>query len=265
MNIEGLDIKSYELSLFCDEKDQPEFVRCRIPGLEEKAIPESLLPDLQSLIEHLLSSLRLSFRMDVMLAGPHAAWSFFPEGQPHSMSLLIKEFDTRVYDPQQTKGIFVHTFNIRELMRLYVDGVDIRIPLQYRFLSLYRILENKFRHRGRWNKGALEAYLAPHSNGLRALGFRGTPSRIIHDLRDRCTHIRTGQKGAREVLGVTHLNHREAVRVARVLPFLRSVGATIINERTDGKFTLITDVVEEGLQKVAGGGRSVGHESWKSG
>src|SRR5450759_5279981 len=146
VQVQALDQKTYELSLYCDKQGSPEFARCRIPDLETEAIPNATLPLLQSLKEHLLSILRLTYRPDTMLAMPGTAWAFIENGQPAKMSLLIDEFGSTSYDPEPTKNLFIHSFEFRELMRLYVDGVDDRLPLQYQFLSLYKLLELCFRN-----------------------------------------------------------------------------------------------------------------------
>jgi hypothetical protein len=251
LTVHALDAKEYEVSLFCDPQGHPEFARCRIAGLPEKAIPESLLPLLQSIREHLLSSLRLTFRPDVMFAVPSTVWSFFPEGQPYGVNVLIEEFGSAAYSPERTKDIFVHSYNIRELMRLFVDGVDARIPLQYRYLSFYKLIENRFRNQANWDRSALTDFLRPYAQSFSDLGFKGTPASVLHALRDKCAHIKTGSREGREVLGVTHLNHGEVVRIESILPHLRAICAQIINERTDGKFIMNTEIVHEGPRPMA--------------
>lgn len=251
LTVHALDRKEYEVSLHCDEQGQPEFARCRVCNVESEAIPESLLPLLQLLKEHMLSSLRLTFRADAMLAEPSAVWAFVPEGGREEVKLHVQEFGSTPYDPQKTKDIFALSFNIRELMRLYVDGVDVRIPLQYRFLSLYKLIENRFRKGGHWDKKSLAAFLEPFASHFIKQGFTGTPASVLHGLRDRCAHIKTGGNEEREALGVTHLNHAAAIRVEKVLPCLRAICAAVVNERADGKFALKTEVVYEGPYRAA--------------
>ena len=246
LNVHALDDKVYEIGLYCDPQGQPEFARLAIPELQSEAIPEAVLPLIQSIQEHLLSTLRLTFKSDAMLAQPSTVWSFIADGTPKQTKLVIQEFGGQTYDPNKTKDLFIHTFNVRELIRLFVDGVDTRIPLQYRFLSLYKVLENRFRKQSRWDHKALAAILEPHKISFERLGFHGTPASTLHDLRDRCAHIKTGK----DVLGVTHLNLKEAARVESILPYLRATCATVINERADGKFALVTEVIHDGLRPI---------------
>ncbi len=247
--VQAPDQKTYELSLYCDKQGNPEFARCRIPDLETEAIPDATLPLLQSLKEHLLSILRLTYRPDTMLAMPGTAWAFIENGKPAELSLLIDEFGSTLYESERTKNLFIQSFELRELMRLYVDGVDERVPLQFRFLSLYKLLELRYRKHGQWNKKALADLLTSYAKAFKDQGVRGEPAAILHELRDKCAHIKTGSKGKREVLGVTHLNLAEVARVKRILPALRAVCAACINERADGKFVPRTDVLVQGFQR----------------
>lgn len=244
--IHTIDKNEYEVALYCDAHGQPEFARLEIPKLQDKVIPEPMLPLIQSIREHLLSALRLTFKSDVMFAQPSTVWAFIEGDGIREVKLVIQEFGEHIYDPQKTKDLFVHTFNIRELIRLFVDGVDTRIPLPYRFLSLYKILENRFRKQSRWDNEALADLLQPHAENFIKLGFRGTPASALHGLRDRCAHIKTGK----DVLGVTHLNLKEAARVESVLPYLRAICAVVINERSHGKFWLVTEVVHDDFRHV---------------
>lgn len=228
--------EEHELCLFSDDNNEPEFGRLRLNRLASEVIPESALPLLQAVKEHLLTSLRLTYKQDIVLAEPSTVWSFVTSGEDHNVQLNFHEFGHRVFDPQKARDIFAHTYNIREVARLYADGVDTRLPLQYRFLSLYKMLENRYRTRGRWDHAGLAALLDPYAGSLTELGFQIKPAALLHEMRDRCAHITTGNSGRKEVLGVTHLNLKEAARVENVLPVLRAVCAAVINERSDGKF-----------------------------
>lgn len=241
--VNDIDKTTYELSLFCDKVGEPEFARLIIPNLITEQLPHGLLPLLQSIQEHMLSVLRLTYRPDAMLARPTAVWSFIADDKPPVVKVAIQEMRSNVHDPEKTRTVFIHTFEIRELLRLFVDGSDDRIPLQYRYLSLYKMLESRFRKLGRWDGRGLEGLLHPHVESLLKLGLNAKSTSILHDLRDGCAHIRTGRGGRREVLGVTHLNPKELVRVESMLPYLRSMCAHILNERLEGKVAFSTEVV----------------------
>ena len=239
--------KPYELSLFCDSAGAPEFARCRIPDLTRRAIDTEHLPALQVMSEHLLTALRLTCDPSISFARPGAVWAFFDEGSPHELGLDIETISEGRWEPATAQAIFEHSIEIRELMRLYADGVDQRIPLQYRYLSLYKVLEANFRTDGMWNYAALKNHLAPHAQGFKSAGAFSDPVKYLHALRDRCAHIRTGGKGRRQTIGITHLNHEAASSVEKLLPYVTAAAAAAINARSKGKFKLSEEPVFQGM------------------
>jgi hypothetical protein len=226
----------YELTVFCDEQGSPEIARLRIPNLPEEKIPEKVSPIIQTVKEHLLTALRATFRRDISL-WDHCAWAFFDEDKPYSINLRADYFGRDIFEPDKSSGFFVATFPMREVVRLYVDGTNPGLPLQYRFLSMYKILENHFKSKGRWNKKALDVFLEKFSSEFYAQGFQGNLAGVLHNLRDKCAHIKVGTR--RESLGVTHLNHVEAVRAEKALKVLNNVCASVLNERAEGAFTVM--------------------------
>ena len=225
----------YEFALFCHEDGSPEFARVRIPHLNTEKIPEDTLPLLQILKEHLISTLRLAYREDIQIF-PMATWSFFDEGKEHKMGLEIEIYDPTQLDVNLVKSFFSASMRYREEIRLLVDGRDARLPLQYRFLSYYKIIEDKFKNAGRWDTKQLDKFLEAYRARFVEKGFNKKPASLIHELRDRCVHIRTGTK--KEVFGVTQLNHKEAVRVAEMLPLLSDICKELINKKAAGALVI---------------------------
>jgi hypothetical protein len=169
-------------------------------------------------------------------------WSFVPKGNPHAVGLEIQEIDHVTYNPASTRELFVQSLDTREHLRLFVDGADKRIPLQYRFLSFYKLLELLFRENGYWRTAALEALTSKYAQDFRSAGIDGSFVAKLHSYRDRCAHIRTGAKGTKQVMGVTHLRLEDASQVERMLPILAAVTASALNERTLGKYALSENV-----------------------
>lgn len=229
------DGRTYDLSLFCDERNFPQIVRCRIPDLSDEQIPKEVLPVLQTLKEHLLSTLRLTFRHDISLWHT-AAWSFFDNGTPHDVRLEVTMLGEPQFDAEKARNLFISSFPFREDIRLLVDGTDSRVPLQYRVLSLYKLLETYFKTKGQWDKKAFDSFLSRFRTDFEALGFQGHPSSTIHAIRNMCAHIKTGTR--KERFGVTHLNHSEAVRAERALKVLKKVCSALLSEKAGGAFTV---------------------------
>lgn len=233
---------TYHLSLYIDAEGQPDFGRLMITGLPTEEVPAKAMPLIQSLREHLLSAIRLSHQSSTSFAA-YQCLAFVADGKPPGIHLQVAEQVNNQYSPEQTKQVFNATFEIRELMRLYLDGCDERLPLQYRYLSFFKLLEASYRSHGHWEHKTVNELLQTYADAFKQLGFRGSPFSTLHDMRDRCAHIRTGKN----VLGVTHLNLTEVAKAEKLLPYMRAIGARIINIRSAGKFVMNTNVQELGF------------------
>ncbi|MBI2170868.1 MAG: hypothetical protein HYU30_02440 [Chloroflexi bacterium] len=146
---------THTLALFVGDGGLPQYARLRLSNIETENIPEAILPMLQSVKEHLISVLRVTFDPQMTLF-PYPFWTFIEEGKPNRTGLEITQFAQKVAsDPERVKRVFVGSFSHREELRLFVDGLDQRLPLQYRYLSLYKILELEFKTRGHWHDDKL--------------------------------------------------------------------------------------------------------------
>jgi len=213
-------------ALFLDATGRPAYGRVRFHCGDEDQIPKQRLPLLQSLKEHFLSVLRLEYSEDAYLF-PHPFWAFIRLGDHHSIGLGIQRFEPApALDSVAFRNLFSASFKHREEIRLLIDGADKRIPLQYRYLSLYRLLELYLRTGRQWDQSELESSLQPHADRLRQAGFSRMPVKALHEMRDSCAHIRTGQE-----FGVTHLNLDQAARVEKFLPILIDVCVSLLNSR----------------------------------
>ena len=237
----------YEFALLCGESGLPELARVRIPNLTEDKIPENVLPLLQGLKEHLLSTLRLTFRQDIYLF-PIAVWSFFDKDN-YELNLRIEPPDDVVLGAEITKNLFSASLGHREELRLLVDGNDSRLPIQYRILSFYKLIEHEFKSNGQWKIEELDTFLSTYSSQFNELGFTIQPAKVLHIIRDKCAHIKTGAK--KEARGLTHLNHKETALADRLLPLLRVICTDIVNRKAENLFRLgdITPWFERELTK----------------
>lgn len=222
----------YELSVFCDSKMVPDFARLIIPDLSTEEIPEKFRPLLLMSKEHLLSCLKLTYAHDIEMF-PNSIWAFVDATKPYHLGFdLTKNFEEKPLDADTLKNFFSASFSFRDEVRLILDGSDAKIPLQYRYLSLYKLLEIEFKQSGAWDYTALNSALDTYRNDFKELGFETKPSNLLHEIRDKCAHIKTGRQ--QEMLGVTHLNFIEAERVEKLLPILRDVCRDILNQKAAG-------------------------------
>jgi hypothetical protein len=222
-------------ALFLDEIGFPSHARLAFPNLAHDEIPPQFLSLIQAVREHFLSVLRLTFRQDALLF-PHPVWGFVEHMDSFSIALDIIPFHAvpGPFQAENARDVFTQTFTHREEVRLLLDSRNPHIPLQYRFLSLYRLVELVYRPRGRWRDTELTEALSPYASRFQKAGFTEKPLSVIHSLRDKCAHIRT----PRGSFGVTHLNHREAAKVQACLPVLFDFCRALVNERSNGHFEL---------------------------
>jgi hypothetical protein len=125
------------------------------------------------------------------------------------------------------RNVFLQTATIRPVMRLVSDAQNPMLPLQYQFLSLYKGFEFEFRIARKWI--GLKEALAPYEERFTALNVgKKTIANTLHDLRDKCAHIKIG---ADDELGVIGLGDAAAKRVALALPLFREVILTHISAK----------------------------------
>ena len=80
------------------------------------------------------------------------------------MGLEIQEFTNLNFDIEKMKRLFAGSFPYREEIRLFIDGNDGRIPLQYRYLSLYKVIELHYKKHGQWHEDGLELLLEKYAS-----------------------------------------------------------------------------------------------------
>jgi hypothetical protein len=228
--------KQYVFAMFVDNAGLPEYARLTIPDLNDNEIPESLLPMIQTVREHCLAILRITYQPDVNLF-PRPFWTFQDDITAYTMGLEISRIrEQMLFDHQRTRRLFIGSFDFRDELRLFIDGFDNRIPLQYRYLSLFKILEMYYRTNDEWLESDLQNIIQPYESDFLDIGVRQKPLKHLHAIRDKCAHIKT--RGKRKTLGVTQLNHKEYKEVQQVLPILSKICVAAINQRAAGKFTI---------------------------
>jgi hypothetical protein len=195
------------------------------------------------LMDHMLSVLRITYDHEVarlswndqtISLGTHDK-----DGLPN-LSVDISDVTPPRHgecDFESIARVFAGSAKIRHLMKLLSDTQLLSLPLQYRYLSLYKIFELEFKFAGKWN--GLEALLTPYEEQYRALNVSDRALKnIIHELRDKCAHIKTGGK---DDLGIVGMDHADTRIVNALVPLLMRIIANHISE----KYTHLKLVVSE--------------------
>jgi hypothetical protein len=221
------------LALFTDDRGLPLYGRLTIPHLPDENVPDALLPVIQEAKEHLLSALRFGWHQDVVYF-PRPVWTFTNDGEAQDIGLGVTLEGEFPFDAEKARQVLVGGYPLREEIRLFIELGDGRIPLQYRYLSGYKILELHFKSRGKWQKKGFEKFLQPFDTAAKKLGIPKFLPKYLHDLRGKCAHIRTGK----DVFGVTHLSSKKAGEVERFLPLLSEMALAVINARGGKAFSI---------------------------
>ncbi len=118
----------------------------------------------------------------------------------------------------------------RPLIKLLADAQMPSLPLQYRYLSLYKILELEFRMAGRWV--GLQKLLVLYDDDYKALNIstRSLPN-LIHEMRDKCAHIKVD---GNDDLGIVGLDGPDAKIVAELAKLLRRILTNYLTSRAMG-------------------------------
>jgi len=229
------ETKEYRVS-FYTSNNQLYMIRIEIPDVPDEVIPEIDLEPIQTIREHIVSVLRLTYDHEVSLF-PRPLWNFIKEGQEPNLHIKIDKITNPNFTPHvaNIRNVFVTTFPTRVQIKLLSDAQDARLPLQYRYLSLYKILEMEFKKRGKWTREYVE-FVSGFEERFKNLGICMKPTNYIIYLRDRCAHIKTG-KG---MLGITQLSNKDMIEVNRFLPLMTEICAGVVNKKyRDKGFSLV--------------------------
>jgi hypothetical protein len=222
--------KDFEVSLFADEnKSRITLIRITVPNCVEEKIPDEDLPIVQAIKEHMLSVLRVTYDNRASIWDLNW-WTFIDDGAPRSTGISLKQFIEGRPDFDNIRSVFVATHSIRPQLRLLADARDPHVPLQYQYLSLFKLLELEFKSGGDFTE-EFNQFLGRFQEAYDKLSIgRQFLRNYVHELRDRCAHIVIG-KGR---MGVTQLSNEDALEVTKFMPLMVRICAVRLNERYGG-------------------------------
>jgi hypothetical protein len=187
------------------------------------------------LVDHTLAVLKLTHDLGVDLVrwgentisvGAHDV-----KGKP-DLNIRISEIvgaQTEIA-AENIRNVLVASMGHRPLIKLLADSQMPLLPLQYRYLSLYKILELEFRVAGRWI--GLQKLLEPYNDDYKALNISERPlPNLIHQMRDRCAHIKVG---GNDSLGIIGLDGPDAKIVTELVKLLRRILTSYLNSKSMG-------------------------------
>jgi hypothetical protein len=199
-------------------------VRLAFPDVENKTFEledRKLFDRFQKLM---LDAIRLAYDpcAEYFRAGENLCYvyTFEESGAPPSLDMRLVQQINPEYrvNVEAIRQLFAAPKVLRPVLHLFADSGDVRAPVQFRFLSLYKILEM---HYGEIRpKKKVNVFLKP-----RLAMFRTeypdvtTPEAacvVLRDLRNRCAHIIVG----RGDLGFSHFE-TPPDEVVKAMPIIR--------------------------------------------
>lgn len=186
------------------------------------------------LMDHMFAVLRFTYNADVAAVrfGENriSLGSHDNDGKPSLAIKMRPENDESYRVPSDNiRNVFVSSMKIRHLMKLLSDTQNPEIPLQYQFLSLYKIFELEFRRGRKWH--GLNELMLKYKDRYQALKLKQRSlESLMHELRDKCAHIKVG---GNDDLGIVGLDGPDAKIVASAMPLLKQ----IVIEHISSKYT----------------------------
>jgi hypothetical protein len=202
-------------------------LRVMIPLLQEEKLTDKDCSLIQDLKEHALSILRLCYDADSQLT-PFTFWHFTDSGTGPSLDLRAEELLNSQWrlDSENFKNSYLNGYDNRHQLHLLSEALNQRVPIQFRFLSVYKFLEHEYKDGGSW-KPDLEVLLDRFQASFDQLQLSTLPlKKYIHALRDRCAHIR----GRGKLVGVTALSNKDALELQKALPLLMEICSSAFND-----------------------------------
>jgi len=185
------------------------------------------------LVDHMLAVLKLTHNggVDLVRWGENAIslGAHDVEGKPDLNIQISEIFGAQAeVAADNIRNVLVATMGHRPLIKLLADAQTPLLPLQYRYLSLYKILELEFRIAGDWI--GLQELLAPYDADYKALNIsKRKLSKLIHEMRDKCAHIKVG---GNDSLGIIGLDGSDAKIVTALVRLLYGILTNHLNRKS---------------------------------
>ena len=197
-------------------------IRVSISNLEAEPSAEERLR-FDDLTEAMLALLRIFHDPEIALAEPGFRYANFTlDNEPPSLSIGLKK-SARTFNLDATfaTAYMRSDKEFRDILRLYADAQHLYSPVQYRYLSAFKIIEHEFKKgRHKW-KPELDVLLSSFDEQYQILNISKMPLKafMIH-LRDKCAHIKLGDANELSIVGIAS---PDTERVIRFLPLLLDV------------------------------------------
>jgi hypothetical protein len=226
--------RTVELALIGHQND-PRMIRVAVSGLDQEPLWEErkVFDDWS---ETMLSLIRVFCNNDVAFTEPRFRYgNMIDDGLPADFDMEVKTTSPEYnLDRALAQSFMASDKEFRDIIRLYADAVHSYNPVQYRYLSAFKILEHEFKaSRTKWKPG-LDTLLGHFETEFRTSQFTSMSMKaLIISLRDKCAHIKLGNADELTIIGT---GSEDTELLTRFLPlFLKVVQKHVFDAyKSDG-------------------------------
>lgn len=203
-------------------RDDVQMIRVSVSGINEEpsAIERKWFDDLT---DSMLALLRIFCDPEISFAEPNFRYAnTLEDGLPPDLNIGVK----RGVLPYSLDISFATAFmrsdkELKNILRLYADALHPYLPMQYRYLSAFKVIEHEFKlSRKKW-RPELDAILSHFQIEYEELQVSKMPLKaFMIDLRDKCAHIKVGDADRLTIVGI---GSPDTLLVIRFLPLVLKI------------------------------------------
>jgi hypothetical protein len=214
-------------------EDGPESIRVKLEH-PTGHFPAPQSRTMMQLTGHMLTCMRLVDNCEANFASYNGQFLAIlaeadPQGRP-SLKIELKHLlgERPPYPRTDLENTFSVTWPHSALFDLVANSRLSSVPLQYQFLSLFKVLEHEFRVAGKW-ENRLREFLLPHETEFQLIsGSNQSLHNEVQDLRDKAAHMKIGKT---DTIGFAGLGSEDLHRVTRLMPLLHRIIMNHLAER----------------------------------
>jgi hypothetical protein len=225
------DGRQWEIAILGKE-DTVVGVRIAIPETDGANIPPDDFQRCQALRAFALDCIRMNYDPSIdyfrIANDIYSFWNFLDQGVGPDINLKI---DSKINEQfrvntEGLKVLLASPQTMRTVVHLLADGGDFRLPLQFRFLSVYKIIELHYKITP---NRKFTNFIAPFLHIFEELHASIKTSselcKYLSKLRARCAHIKLSDGE----LGFSHYRS-DLSEASRILPVLTKIACKCIEE-----------------------------------
>jgi len=213
--------RAIEIALIGTSSD-PQMIRLSVSGIDRNPTNEER-KRFDDLAESMLAHLRIFHDNEIAFAIPAFRYAnLIDDHLPPELNINIGKSKS-AFDVDSTLiQSFMHSDKeLQNILRLYADSLYPYLPVQYRYLSAFKIIEHEFKLSRRKWKPELDVLLSNFQTEYDALGLSKMGMKaLMINLRDKCAHIKLDDA---DYLSIVGIGSQDTEIVAKFLPLLTEI------------------------------------------